>query len=208
MVKEVKKVWGKELWVENREYCGKKLLLNRGFRCSLHHHKKKEETFYLIRGKILMEVGDKKWIMKPEDSVYIPPNTWHRFTGLTNAQIIEFSSHHEDSDSYRKELSGKANLFKAYDYDGVVKAGIQVENGAPVITSRTIDEIEKVDEETRKNHPIYFNPISLNEKTIEKEIEWKAKMITQLGIEEYFEDSPEVIVALEKLCPNCHIIKV
>jgi len=204
-----KKVWGEEIWIQNRrDYCGKKLLLKRGFRCSSHKHLKKDEVFYLIRGRILMEVDDRKWIMKPEDSVHIPPNTWHRFTGLTSAQIIEFSSHHEEDDSYRKELSGKAHLFKAYDYDGVVKTGIQAEKGAPVITSRTIDEIEKIDEETRKNHPIYFNPISLNEKTIEKEIEWKAKMITQLGIEEYFEDSPEVIVALRKLCPNCHIIKV
>jgi len=206
-IKIVPKVWGEERWIVNRGYCGKLLILKRGFRCSLHKHKRKEEDFYLIRGRILMEVGDKKWMMRPEDSVYIPPNTWHRFTGLTNAQIIEFSSHHDDADSYRKELSGKANLFKAYDYDGVIDAGIQPEKGAPVITSRTIDEIEKVDEETRKNHPVYFNPISLNEKTIKKEIEWKAKMINQLGIEEYFEDNPEVIFGLDKLCPNCHIIK-
>lgn len=208
MIKEVKKVWGKELWIINKEYCGKKLLLNRGYRCSMHCHKKKDEVFYLIRGRILMEVDDKKWIMRPEDSVHILPNTWHRFTGLTNAQIIEFSSHHNDTDSYRKELSGKAHLFQAYDYDGVIDTGIKHYEGAPIITSRTVDEIEKVDEDTRKNHPVYFNPISLNEKTIEKEIEWKAKMITQLGIEEYFDDSPEVIVALEKLCPSCNIVKV
>jgi len=208
MIKEVEKVWGKEKWIWNEDYCGKKLILNRGYHCSLHCHKKKDEVFYLIRGKILMEVDDKKWIMKPEDSVHIQPNTWHRFTGLTNAQIIEFSSHHDEKDSYRKYMSGKAHLFQAYDYDGVIKAGIRPQKGAPVITSRTIDEIEKVDEETRKNHPVYFNPISLNEKTIEREIEWKSQMINRLGIEEYFEDSPKVIVALEKLCPNCHIIKV
>ena len=208
MIKKVKKIWGEEIWIVNEEYCGKKLVLKRGFRCSLHEHRKKDETFYLIRGKILMEVGDRKWIMKPEDSVHISQNVLHRFTGLTNAQIIEFSSHHEDSDSYRKELSGKANLRKAYDYDGVITAGIIPEDDSPIITGRTIDEMEKVDEKTRKNHPVYFNPISLNEKTIGKEIESKSQMINQLGVEEYFEDSPKVIVALEKLCPNCHIIKV
>jgi len=206
--KIVKKVWGEEKWIWNKDYCGKKLILKRGFRCSLHKHHKKDEVFYLIRGEILMEVGDKKFIMKSEDSVHVKPNILHRFTGLTDAQIIEFSSHHKDSDSYRNELSGKANLFKAYDYDGVVTTGMKIEKGAPIITGRTIDEIEKVNEKTRKNHPVYFNPISLNEKTIKKEIEWKAQMINKLRIEEYFEDTVEVIVALKKLCKNCNIIKV
>ena len=207
-IKIVSKVWGCEEIIVNKDYCGKKLLLNRGFRCSLHHHKKKDEVFYVIRGRVLMEVGDRKWIMKPEDSVHVPPNTLHRFTGLTDAQIIEFSSHHEDDDSYREELSGKAHLFRAYDYDGVVKGNVKPEDGAPVITGRSIDEIEKVDEKTRKNHPVYFNPIGLNEKTLEREIEWKAYMINRLKVEEYFEDLPEVIVALRELCPKCRIVSV
>jgi len=206
--KTVDKIWGYEKIIVNGEYCGKKLLLNRGFRCSLHYHKKKDEVFYLIRGIVLMEVGDKKWIMNPEDSVHVPQNTLHRFTGLTNAQIIEFSSHHEDDDSYRKEMSGKANLFQAYDYDGVISAGIQPEKGTPIITNRTIDEVEKIDEEIRKNHPIYFNPISLNDKTIDRAIEWKSFMINKLGVEEYFEDTPEIVVALKKLCPKCHIVNI
>lgn len=206
--KFIKKVWGGEVIVVNKNYCGKKLILKRNFRCSFHSHKKKDEFFYLIRGKILMEVDDKKWIMNPEDSIHIPPNTWHRFTGLTDAQIIEFSSHHKDSDSYRKELSGKANLFKAYDYDGVVSIGIKPEKGAPIITGRSIDEIEKIDKETKRNHPVYFNPIGLNEKSLKKEIEWKAKMINLLGIEEYYEDTAEVVDGLLKLCPKCNIINV
>ena len=208
MHKEVEKVWGKELWIINGDYCGKKLMLKRGYRCSMHQHRRKDEVFYLIRGIILVEVDGKKWIMNPEDSVHILPNTWHRFTGITDAQIIEFSSHHEDSDSYRKEMSGKVNLFRAYDYDGVVDSAINIEKGEPIITSRTIDEIEKIDEEIRKNHPIYFNPISLNEKTLEKEIEWKSFIVNKLGVDEYFEDTPEVVVGLKKLCPNCHIISV
>ena len=208
MHKEVEKVWGKELWIVNGKYCGKKLMLKRGHRCSMHQHKNKDEVFYLIRGVILMEVDDKKWIMNPEDSVHVPQNTLHRFTGLLNSQIIEFSSHHEDEDSYRNEPSGKANLFQAYDYDGVISAGIQPKKGAPIITNRTIDEIEKIDEEVRMNHPIYFNPISLNDKTVDRAIEWKSYMINRLGVEEYFEDTPEIVIALKKLCPNCHIINI
>jgi mannose-6-phosphate isomerase-like protein (cupin superfamily) len=205
-IKKIKKEWGEERWIINESYCGKILLLKRNFRCSLHFHKKKDEVFYVIRGKVLMELGNKKFIMNPEDSIRVLPNTLHRFTGLTDAQIIEFSSHHEDSDSYRKEISGKVNLFRAYDYDGVVSSGIEIEIGVPIITSRTIDEIEKINERIRKNHPIYFNPIGLNEKSLEKEIAWKAKMINLLGVEEYYEDTAKVVVGLSKLCPNCNII--
>ena len=59
-----------------------------------------------------MEIGSKKVIMLPGESVRIKPNTRHRFTGLEDSEIIEFSTHHEDSDSYREELSGKIDLDK------------------------------------------------------------------------------------------------
>lgn len=109
---EVKKVWGKEIWIANRDYCGKRLILNKGFRCSMHYHKNKDETFYILKGKVLMEIDNKKQIMLPGDSVLITPNTKHRFTGLEPSEIIEFSTHHEDSDSYRDEVSGKIDLDK------------------------------------------------------------------------------------------------
>ena len=54
------KVWGEEHWIVNKEYCGKKLVLKKGFRCSMHFHKIKDETFYVISGKVLIELGTKK----------------------------------------------------------------------------------------------------------------------------------------------------
>ena len=109
---EIKKEWGKEQWIVNRAYCGKKLILNKGYRCSMHYHKNKDETFYVLKGKVLMEIGNKKYIMHPDHSILIEPNTKHRFTGLEDSEIMEFSTHHEDSDSYREELSGKIDLSK------------------------------------------------------------------------------------------------
>ena len=108
--KEVKKEWGKEIWITNRGYCGKKLILNKGFRCSMHFQKNKDETFYILKGKVLIESDNKQEVMLPGHSILITPNTKHRFTGLEDSEIIEFSTHHEDSDSYRDELSGKINL--------------------------------------------------------------------------------------------------
>ncbi len=110
--KEVIKDWGKEIWLVNRDYCGKRLILNKGYRCSMHYHKSKDETFYVLKGKVLMEIGNKKYVMLPGHLILIEPNTKHRFTGLEDSEIMEFSTHHEDSDSYREELSGKVDLDK------------------------------------------------------------------------------------------------
>ena len=110
--KEVQKKWGSEEWIANYDYCGKKLVLNKGFRCSMHYHKNKDETFYILKGKVLMEIENEKIIMLPSDSIRIKPGTKHRFTGLEDSEIIEFSTHHEDSDSYRDEESGKVDLSK------------------------------------------------------------------------------------------------
>jgi len=99
---EVEKAWGKEIWMANNElYCGKKLILNKGKRCSLHYHKLKDETFYLESGRIFLEIGDDKMFVNPGESIRVYPLTNHRFSGLENSVIIEISLHHEDDDSYR-----------------------------------------------------------------------------------------------------------
>jgi len=110
--KEVPKVWGKEIWLANYDYCGKLLILNKGFRCSMHYHKNKDETFYINKGKVLMEIDNEKKIMLPGDSVRLTQGMKHRFTGLEDSEIMEFSTHHEDEDSYREEgmLSGAVDL--------------------------------------------------------------------------------------------------
>tara|TARA_Y100000310_G_C20575444_1_gene760168 strand:+ start:138 stop:533 length:396 start_codon:yes stop_codon:yes gene_type:complete len=109
-IKIVQKVWGKEKWIVNRDYCGKLLILKKGFRCSMHHHKNKDETFFINKGKVFLELDGKKIIMNPGDSELVMPNQKHRFTGLEDSEIIEFSTHHEDEDSYRDELSGEIDL--------------------------------------------------------------------------------------------------
>lgn len=103
-----KKVWGEEHWIANTPlYCGKKLLLKKAFRCSIHYHKLKHETFYVQSGLILMEVGDNCFLMKPGDSVEIKQGIYHRFTGCADQnEIFEFSTQHFEDDSYRLIESG------------------------------------------------------------------------------------------------------
>lgn len=101
------KVWGEEHWIVNREYCGKKLILKKGFRCSIHYHKIKDEMFYILSGKVLIEMDGQNRVLNPGDRQLIEPNVKHRFTGLQDSEIMEFSTHHMEEDSYRDEPSGK-----------------------------------------------------------------------------------------------------
>ena len=100
----VPKVWGEEKWIVNNDkYCGKRLLLFQGMQCSLHHHKIKHETFYIVGGKVRFELDDEVYILTQGDSIEVPVGTRHRFGGLVLSVIMEFSTHHEESDSYREE---------------------------------------------------------------------------------------------------------
>lgn len=115
LVNFVEKVWGHEEWIVNNEkYCGKKLFVKFGFRCSMHQHKIKDETFYCASGKILLESewkGEAKvQIMGPGDVFHVKIGMWHRFTGLEDSELFEFSTFHRDHDSYRREQSGPVDL--------------------------------------------------------------------------------------------------
>ena len=108
--KTIEKAWGSEdCIINNNKYCGKRLLLNRGYQCSVHYHKIKEETFYVNQGIVLIQVNGEMHLMEPGQSLEIKPGDQHRFIGITDAEIMEFSTHHEESDSYRIEPSGKVS---------------------------------------------------------------------------------------------------
>lgn len=111
---EHEKAWGSEQWVVNDTYCGKIMLLKKGFRCSIHYHKIKDETFYILEGKMLLELEGEKAIMKPGEVIRIKPGQKHRFTALEDTRFIEFSTHHEDEDSYRDTQSGKVEDFDKF----------------------------------------------------------------------------------------------
>ena len=119
--KFVPKGWGWESWLANTdEYCGKILYVHRSKMCSYHYHKVKDETFYLQDGRIQLlysqpenggmenpfmdEVGQAMQLtLEPGDCFHVPRLMRHRFIGLKDSHIIEISTHHEDSDSYRIE---------------------------------------------------------------------------------------------------------
>ena len=122
------KGWGFERWFANDEennYCGKELNVVGGKHCSLHYHPIKHETFYVMRGKIILEYGDHPElepgqdgpyangfsnfrhlltpkVLFPNDVFVIPPGLRHRFTAENrDSMIIEVSTFHRDEDIVR-----------------------------------------------------------------------------------------------------------
>ena len=121
--KIVPKAWGSEEWIVNRDYCGKILNLKKGFRCSYHYHKNKDETFYLQEGKIILELDGKVILMNSGDSQLINPKQKHSFIGIEDSKIFEFSTHHDNSDSYREKgrLSGEVSIKEMKELLGGIK---------------------------------------------------------------------------------------
>jgi mannose-6-phosphate isomerase len=104
MFKVVPKVWGAEQWIVNKDYCGKFLHLRKGAQCSLHYHERKDETFYVMVGLVLLELGDDTMVLPVGSIKHIPPGTKHRFTGIQDSTILEISTH-DDDDNVRLEPS-------------------------------------------------------------------------------------------------------
>lgn len=112
--KKVKKLWGSEEWLANTDkYCGKILRLLPGFSCSYHFHKNKDETFYVLSGLIYLNLEGNEMILKKGQSQRILQGQKHKFASLKGkSKIIEISTHHEDSDSYREIESQAINIDK------------------------------------------------------------------------------------------------
>lgn len=109
----VQKDWGYEIWFANTpDYCGKLLHFNAGHACSWHYHKIKEETFYLASGRLELHYGwedgrgpevAKVIELNVGDSFHVPVGLRHQMVALEDSDLIEYSTHHEDSDSIRVE---------------------------------------------------------------------------------------------------------
>lgn len=84
------------------------MVIKKGKRCSMHFHVIKSETFFVESGKIQMEFVHKNgkkevFEMVPGDTCEITPGLMHRFTGIEDSAVFEFSTQHFEDDSYRVE---------------------------------------------------------------------------------------------------------
>jgi mannose-6-phosphate isomerase len=112
--RRVEKPWGHELWYALTDrYAGKILHVEAGHRLSLQFHERKDESSYLLSGRLKLVKGT-----SAEDLIEIeigPGHTWrnepgeiHTIEAIETAQILEVSTPEVDdvvrlSDSYGRE---------------------------------------------------------------------------------------------------------
>jgi mannose-6-phosphate isomerase-like protein (cupin superfamily) len=113
--KTVEKPWGSELiWALTEQYAGKILFVKAGESLSLQFHNVKDESWYVLEGRALLELGRQgdpfldEVTIAPGEAYHFPPGTVHRVTGIEDTRILEVSTAHLDDvvrleDSYGRE---------------------------------------------------------------------------------------------------------
>lgn len=91
------KPWGHEVVVALTEkYLQKKLYIKEGHRTSLHYHREKMETLYVVKGKVRLDFEKGSKELAEGERETIPPGLVHSIVALRNTQIDEASSPHPD----------------------------------------------------------------------------------------------------------------
>jgi len=104
----VEKGWGSELiWATNEKYCGKFLRFNKGSKFSMHFHREKDETWYVLSGKFKVIWIDTTNASQNEVELS-EGETWrneplvpHQIICLEGGSIIEVSTPDSVEDNYR-----------------------------------------------------------------------------------------------------------
>lgn len=114
-MKRTDKPWGYELlWTHTDNYAGKIIHINAGHRLSLQYHEHKQESVLVVKGTLLLNLGQGEETVVREmqvgDSADIAVGEVHRFEAPTSGdvEIIEVSTNHLDDvvrleDDYSRE---------------------------------------------------------------------------------------------------------
>ncbi len=116
-MKKVDKPWGSEVWWAHAKgkYMGKILHIKDGNRLSLQYHTNKEETIYVLKGRLKLIYSTtrdgelKQCLMEEGETYHVYPMSVHRFEAYKgDVTLIEVSTDHPDdveriSDDYRRD---------------------------------------------------------------------------------------------------------
>lgn len=104
----VEKGWGNEfIFATSDKYCGKLLQFKAGSKFSMHFHAQKDESWYVLSGKFLVEHIDTKdatvhsRYLNVGDTWHNPPLLPHRLSCIEEGTIIEVSTSDSVEDNYR-----------------------------------------------------------------------------------------------------------
>ena len=91
---EFEKTGEVEFWIANENeagYCGKFLFVFPGQTCPMHMHKEKLETFFIVKGKVMMCHDGREFVMAKGDVLRVETGTLHGFTGIEPTLLLEVS---------------------------------------------------------------------------------------------------------------------
>jgi quercetin dioxygenase-like cupin family protein len=104
----VKKGWGSEMiWATNDKYCGKMMNFNTGARFSMHFHREKDETWYVLAGKFIVRYIDTQNAQTHEkelnegDTWHNPSLLPHQLICVEEGTVVEVSTADSVEDNYR-----------------------------------------------------------------------------------------------------------
>ncbi len=114
MTRRVEKPWGHEdIWAITDRYLGKILSIRRGHRLSLQFHRQKDESIYVLRGRLRLILEDEAGELQaeelgPGEARRILPGRQHRFEAIEDTDLVEVSTAEIDdvvrlSDDYGRE---------------------------------------------------------------------------------------------------------
>jgi len=98
----VEKPWGHELWwAQTDAYAGKLLHVNVGHRLSLQLHREKDESSYVVSGRLLLTRGPCAESLHEEEigpgfAWRVEPGTVHTIEALEDSVVLEVSTPHLD----------------------------------------------------------------------------------------------------------------
>ena len=96
--RRVEKPWGHEVWwADTEHYAGKFLHVNAGHKLSLQLHREKDETSYVLSGRLRLTRGpDQEQLHEeeigPGSSWRIEPGTVHSIEALEDSIVLEVST--------------------------------------------------------------------------------------------------------------------
>ncbi|MEA2440387.1 MAG: mannose-6-phosphate isomerase [Thermoleophilaceae bacterium] len=96
--KRIDKPWGHELWYAHTErYVGKILHIGKGHRLSLQYHESKDESAYLLRGRLRLTTGPSVDELSTRDiepgGIWRnEPGTVHMIEAIEDAEVLEVST--------------------------------------------------------------------------------------------------------------------
>ena len=89
--------------VINRDYAKKVLVQLPGQQHPMHYHKLKEETFLVLWGELISDLDGRERLLRPGDTLTVPPGVWHSFRTETGCVFEEISTTAFSNDSVYRD---------------------------------------------------------------------------------------------------------